>query len=113
MHAPGPGSDSHLCCRDRGRACAGLGSFPCDPPPQACQDNPTFLVFGALPCNTESVDVCAQAQPIPSECALTCKVCQVCAEPEPIDEFQVIMQHEVVDDGIIVWAKNSVDFAGL
>ena len=45
-------------------------------------------------------------------CALTCATCPVCADPEPIDGFDVVVQYGLIGDSLAVYLDGAAVVAG-
>lgn len=86
--------------------------FPCVPV-GPCEDNPTFLIFGAFPCDTAPIDPCGDMM-ASIQCGLTCATCEICEDPEPIMGVDVIFQYQVIDgSNLIIFIDNVEAVSGI
>lgn len=75
--------------------------------------DPTFLTLGVFPCDSEVFDACSDSGGFLA-CGFSCASCPICAEPEPIEEIQVIMQYGVVGDIFVLYVTSEeIEIAGL
>ena len=73
--------------------------------------DPTFLIFGSFSCDASPVDPCTLADAVLA-CAFTCVTCPVCADPEPIEGFDVVIQYGTVGDSLAVYFDSAAVVAG-